>query len=180
MKQITHLLYLFFLVFALSFVACDPCADTTCQNGGICEKGSCECPIQYWGPFCETEKAPTAVLLESVIVGGFTNTDPSGLPWDIGSGPDVYLEFYQNNSLLGISNLIEDEDPGRTRSFSGGDLPIELNPDELLQVRVMDFDDATDRELIFFSYVSPYTSGAGFPINILGTGLSINVSYQHN
>lgn len=31
----------------------DGCEDTTCQNGGICVEGDCQCPDGYTGPNCE-------------------------------------------------------------------------------------------------------------------------------
>jgi hypothetical protein len=33
--------------------ALDPCAKVTCQNGGTCSGGSCDCPTGYTGTYCE-------------------------------------------------------------------------------------------------------------------------------
>ena len=36
------------------FILClDPCAEVTCQNGGECVEGECECPSPYTGEYCE-------------------------------------------------------------------------------------------------------------------------------
>ncbi len=178
-ETLKTLVLVFTLAFALGLSSCNPCEDVSCQHGGSCVKGDCECPPNYWGAFCGEEKTPTKVLIQSVIVGGFKSTNQNGLPWDLTSNPDVYLEFYQDNAFLGVSNSLENEDPGRTRTFSGGNLPIELNPLKLVQIRVMDYDTPNDRELIFFEYLSPYTRGRDFPTQIVGAGMSINVTYVH-
>lgn len=75
--------------------------------------------------------------------------------------------------------MLENEAPGRTRTFSGGDLPIEINPNDLLQVRVMDYDTPNERELILFEYFKPYSRGGAFPMQWVEVGMSINVTYKH-
>lgn len=39
----------------LLFAACggDPCKDVSCQNGGDCLEGTCECPPEYEGNLCQ-------------------------------------------------------------------------------------------------------------------------------
>lgn len=39
----------------LVFFSCakDPCEEVSCQNGGNCIDGICECPDGFEGPFCE-------------------------------------------------------------------------------------------------------------------------------
>lgn len=54
--KLTHLLGAALIGFA-SFTSCtDPCADVTCQNGGTCVEGDCECADGYTGTNCETEE----------------------------------------------------------------------------------------------------------------------------
>lgn len=43
--------------FAFTFQSCkgdpDPCEELTCQNGGNCTEGTCECPEYFFGEVCE-------------------------------------------------------------------------------------------------------------------------------
>ena len=32
----------------------DPCLEITCENGGVCMEGDCECPEGFKGNFCES------------------------------------------------------------------------------------------------------------------------------
>ncbi len=34
-------------------MGCDPCANTNCQNGGVCDNGKCDCPPGYSGSQCQ-------------------------------------------------------------------------------------------------------------------------------
>lgn len=47
-------LALFVILILVSGCASDNCSDVNCQNGGICEDGTCHCPTGYKGPSCET------------------------------------------------------------------------------------------------------------------------------
>lgn len=40
----------------LTFAACqqDPCEEVSCQNGGVCMEGTCDCPEGFTGDQCES------------------------------------------------------------------------------------------------------------------------------
>ena len=42
---------------ALTLQSCmkDPCKNVTCQNGGTCQDGNCECTLPWEGPKCEVD-----------------------------------------------------------------------------------------------------------------------------
>lgn len=49
-------LFLLFLLLSSSLIGCkEKCADVNCLNGGVCNDGTCTCPIGYDGEFCQDE-----------------------------------------------------------------------------------------------------------------------------
>lgn len=60
MKQLTYLLFSLFLTTLLLQTSCkkDPCEEVTCQNGGTCIDGDCDCPEGFIGANCEVELDP--------------------------------------------------------------------------------------------------------------------------
>ena len=57
MKTLKHLLFALLAVTTFSLASCkkDKCKDKTCQNGGACADGTCNCAAGYTGENCETE-----------------------------------------------------------------------------------------------------------------------------
>jgi len=57
MKNLKHLVFAILAVTTFSLASCkkDPCKDKTCQNGGACVDGTCNCATGYSGANCETE-----------------------------------------------------------------------------------------------------------------------------
>jgi hypothetical protein len=54
MKKI---LFAFLTAGMFVFSSCaDECKDVTCENGGTCNEGVCECPAGYVGDLCETKE----------------------------------------------------------------------------------------------------------------------------
>ena len=39
----------------MTLTSCDECADVTCENGGTCEEGVCQCTDNFYGDACEVE-----------------------------------------------------------------------------------------------------------------------------
>lgn len=54
MRTNSILLLIFSALFMLSIAGCDKCKNTTCENGGTCLDGECQCPANYTGENCET------------------------------------------------------------------------------------------------------------------------------
>ncbi len=75
----------------------DKCADITCQHGGTCKSGSCNCPSGYSGTRCETQTC----AVNSTAQVQFSNRSASStysVVWD-GSvmetlAPGVTSEFF--------------------------------------------------------------------------------------
>lgn len=49
------LFFLVAIVATLTIVSCNQCKDVECLNGGICEKGTCECLTGFSGDSCQIE-----------------------------------------------------------------------------------------------------------------------------
>jgi hypothetical protein len=94
MKKLTFVLAITFVLFSL-FSACskkDPCEGVTCQNGGTCSEGTCQCPTGFEGAFCETASLPKAVNVSAIKVTKVPATKNDGTKWDTdGTEPDLTL-----------------------------------------------------------------------------------------
>lgn len=57
MMKLKHLIFALLAVTTFSLASCkkDKCKDKTCQNGGACADGTCNCAVGYTGENCETE-----------------------------------------------------------------------------------------------------------------------------
>ncbi|WNJ16626.1 hypothetical protein [Pontibacter sp. G13] len=54
MKQLIFSCLIFGLFAGISSCKKEPCETTECQNGGVCDDGSCTCPSGFAGELCET------------------------------------------------------------------------------------------------------------------------------
>lgn len=57
MKKLRNILAAALMVTSVAFISScndDPCKDVSCQNGGTCLTGTCDCEAGYEGEFCET------------------------------------------------------------------------------------------------------------------------------
>ena len=54
MKKINLLMIALVGALTLTLTSCDECKDVTCENGGTCTEGICDCPDFYYGDACET------------------------------------------------------------------------------------------------------------------------------
>lgn len=61
----TYIAQLLLLLFTIHiYSCCDPCSDTDCYNGGICNEGVCDCPEGFEGANCEIEQSTVKKLLK--------------------------------------------------------------------------------------------------------------------
>jgi hypothetical protein len=90
---------------AVTFTSCkDECKDITCENGGTCTEGICECPSGYEGTNCETSWASAFegsynVTETYTIAGGGNGTE--NFSSVITSGSDPKKITISNFSLSG-------------------------------------------------------------------------------
>ncbi|GAB5539722.1 MAG: hypothetical protein Salg2KO_18250 [Salibacteraceae bacterium] len=55
MKKINLLMVALIGAMTLTLTSCDECKDVTCDNGGVCEEGVCQCTDNFFGDACEVE-----------------------------------------------------------------------------------------------------------------------------
>jgi hypothetical protein len=55
MKKINLLMIALVGALTLTLTSCDECKDVTCENGGTCSEGTCECADDFFGDACEVE-----------------------------------------------------------------------------------------------------------------------------
>lgn len=78
----------------------DPCAGKTCENGGVCQDGTCNCAPHWTGENCTEQITPLLITVQGIEILKFPATD-NGAGWDINSGPDVYVIVRQNGNIIG-------------------------------------------------------------------------------
>lgn len=107
---------------------------------------------------------------------------PDGMRWDVNSGPDIQIEVWQGSSCLwDMSNYIQ--------NVGQSDLPLTITPKGAISayigntytVRVIDYDDFSDNDLMFSFKFNPsnYRSTAPNVISLSGNGnaIDLNVSW---
>lgn len=166
-------LKLFFATLLLSLGcskdAVDPCEGVTCQNGGICVDGSCECPDGYTGFNCETEQVPKTMFIEALEVLRFPAFESNGDTWDvINSEPDLTFEIAKHDdaSFYTHSKHFPDVDGNSRYIFT--DLSIQLdNPSsQQYDLILFDYDSPDPNDFMGGVIFIPFTPGSGFPEKI--------------
>lgn len=78
----------------------DPCADVTCNNGGICVDGTCDCADWYEGSSCNTEMRTKfyGTYQGTLTVAGSSNAIQTELSMYNGNVQRVWIDndFYFN------------------------------------------------------------------------------------
>lgn len=83
----------------------DPCDDITCQNGGTCDSGTCDCPDGFSGTNCEIED----LCITNPIVcenGGTANADCTACDCAAGFSGDN-CETHCSENLIGTYKVTE-------------------------------------------------------------------------
>jgi len=130
------LLVIISLSLLTTLISCgDDCDDVICYNGGVCDDGDCNCPLDYSGSSCETRISPQAnnnsssasiTQLELLDFPGLNQ----GMNWDDSScngiEPDIYLTIADNSGVIFTSTTIANCIDGTSYSYASG-LPVSSN-----------------------------------------------------
>jgi len=185
-KQVVRRSIFLLSLFALCFLSCsDACEDVICENEGICNDGTCECPDGYEGMTCEIEKMPTSVTITKVEITRFpeTNSFLNNAPWDPNSPPDLYLSIR--------SQFGDDENESEVLMDYSGGIPLTFNwnttmneMDQNYLIILKDQDENGEWQGLDSAVFYPFMSGLGFPevIEILQPNwyVDFKIYFQYN
>lgn len=76
----------------------DACENVSCNNGGTCINGTCNCPSEYTGAYCETRKCEANETAKVRFLNKTGTSQTYSVVWD-GSvittlGPGATSEYY--------------------------------------------------------------------------------------
>lgn len=114
----------------VTFNACDACKDVTCENGGTCVEGDCDCATGYEGTSCETEKR--AKFISGYSVSEVCGPDNFSYPITVSaSTTDVSKILISNFGSYGATVTATVDDSGtsitiaeQTVAVTGGSLTV--------------------------------------------------------
>ena len=141
MKKINLLLAAFLGAATFGLTSCgDDCKDVTCNNGGTCVEGVCECPDNYFGDACDVqcvegtfsanvcecnddyEGDACDILSREKFLGAFSVAEVCG------SGSDNYsttiTESSSDESIILISNFYNVFDNPVRATVNGSEITI--------------------------------------------------------
>jgi hypothetical protein len=182
--------FMWLIIFSISLIAVsscskdedtdNPCASVTCENGGTCVNGSCDCPAGYGGNRCQTQKTPSKIRITKIQTTGFPSTDSGGAGWDLTSGADLTLLISDasSNTIWESDVYYEDASPSITYEFIPNP-PLLLSPNTNYNMEVYDYDDFDPDDYmdgIIFSINFPNTSN--FPSQIIFNPSGSFTSYR--
>lgn len=142
----------------------DPCEGVSCQNGGSCVNGQCDCPQGYTGPSCTDQETPRSMSIERINLTRFPAYN-NGSDWDLWTpGPDVYLVLSKNGQIVrSMSTFWEDADAGQSYLYEPN-TPIDLSdPTVQYTLSVFDYDSSGDDDYMGGIQFYPYSNNNGFP-----------------
>jgi len=77
MRQLSNWALGLSLIITLLSACKEPCEEITCENGGACIEGTCECPEGFSGEFCETFEADQLIGTYTADYGGCFSVSPN-------------------------------------------------------------------------------------------------------
>jgi hypothetical protein len=77
----------------------NPCAGITCENGGICNDGKCNCPAGFSGEHCET-------YYTEILAGKYTSTNFNCGLFPLAGDADITVNPENKNQLFLPNGLV--------------------------------------------------------------------------
>lgn len=168
----------------LLFTTCtkkDDCP--TCENGGTCVGGECDCPPAWTGEKCQIEKMPSSMIIHAVKVLSWPQADQAGAGWDVFDGPDIKLVILDGvQNLYQSPNFYEDAIPGQNIIFYP-ELSL-FFPGRPLTMRIYDYDNGlTTDDFMGGIEGKMYREGQRFPekftMQCAGCTVSVEVEVSY-
>ena len=179
---------LFCLFSILLFTDCtkeeeDPCAGITCENGGTCINGTCDCPDMYEGADCSDQKTPQLIKITKITVTNFPPLN-NGDSWDAFDGPDIFIKLFYNSQAIAESGPFENADSQVEYSWTVTNLNL-IAPEDPYTIELYDYDDGVTADDLMGGYTfTPYSDTNGFPDKITlsepgsSTSFVLELEYQ--
>lgn len=141
----------------------DPCGDNYCYNGGVCVNGECDCPSGWTGLRCSKQVTPTKVRISKILITRFPQYD-NGSSWDIGSGPEVYIEITKEKEKVHEQpTVFENAESGKTYLYEPTSFIDLTDPTARYTISLYDYDDLSADDWMGGVLFYPYSSTGGFP-----------------
>lgn len=157
-----------FTLVVMLFLACGKNEKNcpTCENGGTCIQGQCQCPIGWTGEFCQIEQAPTSMKIITVKLTKWPAADQQGAGWDLLDGPDIYLIIKDGATILYKSNSFQNAVQGQSLVFVAN--TVIDTPDRAISFEIWDNDSGiTTDDFMGGIQTIPYQQGFKFPQSII-------------
>lgn len=184
-------------VITISFYGCSSdeskdsdCPILNCQNEGVFENCSCNCPEGYVGTNCEVQLTPIKVLITKITVKSFPNQD-AGSNWDFSSLPDIYVSIENSSNILYSSNeFYQDAISNGSNLFQFNINPAFAisNVSQPYYISLWDYDledaPASSDDFMAIAAFYPYDPSRGLPDKITVSNipsqflLELSLSYQ--
>ena len=159
------------------------CVGIVCQNGGVCNDGTCDCPAGFAGTNCEIQLEPKKVVIRNIIVTRFPSTKDNGETWDNSGGKaDLRGFLFLGSTQLFMSGEVDDVEHNSRTALPQSN-PIEIDAHAPHRLYLVDDDNFSADDFLGEYVFIPYTGNDGRPSTLYFANnriaFELNVTYKY-
>jgi hypothetical protein len=139
------------------------CDGIVCQNGGVCNDGTCDCAAGFTGTNCEIELEPLNVIINQIIVTRFPPTKDNGETWDNSGGKADLRGFLFSTAGEVFRSGEVDNVNHNARTKLPQDNPIVMNATDAYRLSLVDDDNFSSDDFLGSHDFIPYSTNNGKP-----------------